>query len=466
MEPRSLRYVTAACGGEQLSGSPEILVGRVCTDSRQVRPGDLFLALAGDHFDGHDFLADAVSKGAAAIVVDRSRKPAAQPDCAVIAVENTRLALGRLASRYRDDFETPIVAVGGSNGKTTTKDLIASVLGQKRATLCSEASFNNDIGVPLTLLKLEREHAAAVLEVGTNHPGELAPLVRMIRPRHGVLTSIGREHLEFFGDVAGVAQEEGWLAELLPGEGRLFLNGDSEWTPQIAKRTRAGVVRAGFGDHNDWRGGQVRMDETGVTFRVSSPRREFDGEYRINLVGRHQVLNALLVLAVGAEFNLQPDEARAGLTSCAPPKMRLQIHESNGVFILDDSYNANADSMLAALQTLHDLPCAGRRVAVLGDMAELGDASAAAHREIGRCAAELGVTCLIAVGKWARHIAEAAGAAGLEDVKVFTGVEEAVAGVRSVVLPGDMVLVKASRAAGLERVTEALRGAGQGESKK
>lgn len=458
MEPRSLKYVTASCEGDQLNGAPDTQVRRVCTDSRQAQPGDLFFALMGERFDGHNFLGEVASKQVSAVVVNRTKAPAGQLNCAMIGVENTRQALGRLAGRYRDDFKIPLIVVGGSNGKTTTKELIASVLRQKLATLWSEASFNNDVGVPLTLLNLERRHAAAVLEAGTNHPGELAPLVRLSQPQYGVLTNIGREHLEFFGDVDGVAQEEGWLAELLPSSGKLFIDGDNEWTPAIVKRTRAGVVRVGFGEHNEWRADYAFLDESGMTFQMLSSRSEFNGEYRINLLGRHQVLNALFAIAVGAELGLTPEEVRAGLAACRPSKMRLQIREAKGIRILDDSYNANADSMLAALQILHDLPCAGRRVAVLGDMAELGGSSAAAHREVGRCAAELGVNRFIAVGQWAHTMAQEAYAAGLKDVIEFADVPSVVAVIMNLVQPGDVVLLKASRATGLESVGEALRG--------
>src|ERR1019366_5702523 len=259
MEARSLRFIVAACAGELLSGSPETRALRVCTDSRRVLAGDLFFALPGGRLDGHDFVRQAAEKGAVAVVVERKRVPADWTGCGMIAVENVRTALGQLASAYREDFTLPLVVVGGSNGKTTTKELVASVLRQKVATLWSEASFNNDIGVPLTLLRLEKTHQAAVLEAGTNHPGELAPLLKMIRPNYGVITCIGREHLEFFGDVAGVAQEEGWLAELLPADGKLFVNGDDEWTGRLADRARAEVVRVGFAAGNDWRARGVQV---------------------------------------------------------------------------------------------------------------------------------------------------------------------------------------------------------------
>ena len=223
-----MKFIAEACAAEVRRGSVKSLVKNVCTDSRQAKPGDLYIAIKGDKFDGRDFLNEVAAKGVVAVVVpEKGKIPTPLPDCAVLVVKDTRVALGQLAAAYRKEFDLPVVAVGGSNGKTTVKELIASVLRQKLATLWSEASFNNDIGVPLTLLRLDQSHQAAVLEAGTNHPGELAPLVKMIQPKYGVITNIGREHLEFFGDAAGVADEEGRLAELLPADGRLFVNGDN-----------------------------------------------------------------------------------------------------------------------------------------------------------------------------------------------------------------------------------------------
>ncbi len=444
-------------------GSGEGPVTRVITDSRQAQAGDLFFALRGERFDGHDFLGEVAQKGVSAVVLERQRQPAEWSGCSVVAVDDTRRALGRLAAEYRNGFALPVVAVAGSNGKTTTKDLIAAVLGQKLVTLRSAASFNNDIGVPLTLLQLEQAHQAAVLEVGTNHPGELAPLVKMIQPRMGVITNIGREHLEYFGDLAGVAEEEGRLAELLPTEGKLFLNGDNEWTGPLAERTPAAVVRVGFGEHNQWRARSARLDKQGVTFRVDAPGAEYSGEYRIRLLGRHQVTNALFALAVGAELGLNRAAIERGLAECEPPKMRLQLWEHNGVRVLDDAYNANADSMLAALQLLKELPCKGRRVAVLGDMAELGAHRAAAHAEVGRAAAEWGVGQLFVVGEMAGVTAQAARDAGLNRVIELADVDSAAAALKTFLKASDVVLLKASRAARFERISDALRGGEAGK---
>ena len=457
METCTLQFIAMACAGKQLSGLPETQVRRVCTDSRQVKAGDLFFALRGERFDGHDFLRTAAEKGAGAVIVERRSVPADWSGCAMITVEDTRKALGRLAAQYRKDFVLPVVAVGGSNGKTTTKELVASVLKQERATLWSEASFNNDIGVPLTLLRLEKSHQAAVLEVGTNHPGELRPLVEMIQPNYGVITCVGREHLEFFNDVAGVAREEGWLAELLPAGGKLFVNGDDEWTRRAAERTRAQVVRVGVSAGCDWRARAARLDQRGVTFQVDGPAAALSGEYRIHLVGRHQVVNALFAIAIGMELGLGRAAVARGLAECRPSKMRLELGEFNGVRLLDDAYNANADSMAVALQTLRDFPCKGRRVAVLGDMAELGAHSESAHEEVGRRVAELGVGQLFAVGKMAPVMARAARDAGLNRVFEFADVETAAAAVKSFVKAGDVVLLKASRATRIERIAELLR---------
>ncbi|HTV42444.1 MAG TPA: UDP-N-acetylmuramoyl-tripeptide--D-alanyl-D-alanine ligase [Candidatus Sulfotelmatobacter sp.] len=457
MDKRSLKFIAEACGAEILAGTADTTVENVCTDSRRARAGDLFFAIKGENFDGHAFVKEVAEKKAAAVVVEQGKIPAPLPGCAVLAVDDTITALGKVAAAYRRDFALPVVCVCGSNGKTTTKELTAGVLRQKFSTLWSEASFNNNIGVPLTLLRLEKKHQAAVLEAGTNHPGELAPLVKMIRPGLGVLTNIGREHLEFFGDMAGVAREEGHLAELLPRDGTLFVNGDSEWTPDMVRRTRAQVVRVGFGEKNDWRADKVRLDKNGVTFRVTAANKEFYGDYRVPLLGRHQVLNSLFAMAVGAMHGMTTAEIQRGLAESKPAKMRMQFWEAGGIRVLDDAYNANADSMVAALETLRDLPLQGRRVAVLGDMAELGAHSEAAHAEVGRRAAELQIGQLFAVGKMAPIVAKAARDAGLSRVIEFENVEAAIKAVKSFLKSGDLVLLKASRSSRLERIAETLK---------
>ncbi len=457
MEARTLKFFVEACGGELSHGSMDAIARGFSTDSRVIQRGDIFLALVGEKFDPHQFLPSVIEKGAAALVVERDRVPKDLSGCPLILVSNTKRALGQISSNYRGDFDLPFIAVGGSNGKTSTKELTAAVLRQKFPTLASEASFNNDIGVPLTLLKLDKSHSAAVLEVGTNHPGELAPLLQMIRPRMGIITSIGREHLEFFGDISGVVKEEGTVAEFLPSNGTLFINGDSEWTKPILKRTRAKVVRVGFAEKNDYRARSFRMNERGSTFVLECPQKNLSGEYETRFLGQHQVGNALFAIAVGAELGLTRHEIQRGLAECRPAKWRMEYWFFNEIGVLDDCYNANADSMLAALQTLKDFPCKGRRIAVLGDMAELGDQSLEAHREVGSFTPRAGVDHLFAVGRFAEVTAGAAKNAGLTKVEALTDVEAVGPALKHALKSGDVVLLKASRSMRLERVSDYLK---------
>jgi UDP-N-acetylmuramoyl-tripeptide--D-alanyl-D-alanine ligase len=457
MDPLTLHEIAASCGGRLAQGAPEVEVRRVVIDSRLAQPGDLFLAIRGERFDGHDFAAEAERRGATALLGEREKWEGRATGCPVILVDNARRALAEVAAYHRLRFRIPMVAVGGSNGKTTTKELAAAALSARLRTLASAASFNNDIGVPLTLLELGREHQAAVVEAGTNHPGELARLVRLIAPRFGIITTIGREHLEFFGSVDGVRAEEGWLAELLPADGVLFTGAPSRDTADLARRTRARVVRAGWDSGCDWRAINCRLEDTGTLFSVAAPTRAYSGEYRLRLLGRHQVTNALLGLAVAAELGASPEEAWAGLATCLPSKHRLQLWTAGGVRVLDDCYNANADSMLVALETLAALPGPGRRFAVLGDMAELGVHTEPMHREIGAAAGRTPLAGLFVIGSGAESTAAAAREAGLKAVTICDLVENIVDRVLAVTAPGDIILVKASRSARLERVVDALR---------
>ena len=457
MEPRTLGFVEESCNGQLVAGQRSSSIRRVCTDSRLVRKGDLFIAICGDRFDGHDYLKDALGQGAEAAVVSRSRLGQEKVHGPMIEVEETRHALGRLSANYRQDFELPIIAVGGSNGKTSTKEILATVLGQRLETLSSEASFNNDIGVPLTLLRLREAHEAAVLEVGSNHPGELQPLLQLIRPRYGVLTSIGREHLEFFGDLAGVIEEEGALAEALPPEGCLFVNGDIEGLEAIRARCRAAVVTVGEGEDCDWQLTGTVLNNDGTTFELLSPKGDWSGAYRVNLLGHQNARNAALAIALAAELGLSREELDQGLQCCRPASMRMEMQTLGGVRIINDAYNSNPDSLLAALETMGLFPTKGKRIAILGDMAELGQASEFAHVEVGRLAARLGMDGLVAVGQWANKMVRAAQEAGLANVAAFDDINVAGQALAIKLDPGDLVLIKGSRAARMERIIEPLK---------
>ena len=456
MDPLTLHSIAGMTGGELHPGNAgPVTVRGVCTDSRTLEPGQLFVALRGERFDGHDFLRQPGMRSAAAALVSKERLADLPPGIPAVAVEDTRKALGAIAAAYRARFVLPIVCVAGSNGKTTTKELLAALLSTRFRTLRSEASFNNDIGVPLSLLGIGASHEAAVLEAGTNHPGELAPLVRMISPRYGVIPQVGREHLEHFGSLEGVVEEESALGQNLADDGILFVNGDCEAAEAVASRTRARVVRAGFGPGNHWRARILEAGWDSTRFEVSAPDPRWCGIFGIGVPGRHMVSNALLALATAAQMGVEATSAREALVGFRGAKQRLQWSEGRGIRWLDDTYNANADSTLASLQTLSDLPCGGRRVAVLGDMAELGEHTAEAHREVGAAARRLGIDILVCVGRSAAHTA--LGARGIPGLLQFPDVESAVPALRPLLRPGDCVLAKASRSSRLERIFEALK---------
>lgn len=463
MQQRSLKYFVEACGGVLLDGNPETTATGLSADSRSIRAGEVFIAIPGERFDGHDFVGDAFKKGAVAAIVEhswlkrRGQQTAKLPRGCYIAVENTRRALARIASRYRAEFDIPVIAVCGSNGKTTTKEIIASVLAVKFKVLKSQASFNNDIGVPFTLLNLDSAHEVSVVEAGTNHPGELKPLLEVIKPKYGALTSIGREHLGFFKTMDGVVEEEGQLAASLPADGKLFIHVNNEWAEKVLPRSRAPVITIGSGGTHNWRANVLRSSLNSVRFIVESFLSDYNGEYEIPLSGKHQAMNALIAIAVGAEFGLSKTQIQQGLSAVSQPRMRMQIENWNGVWILNDAYNANPDSMTAALAWLSELECEGKKIAVLGDMAELGEHAESAHAEIGKIAAGLKIDRIIAVGAFASFILRGAETVRSGKVEIFEKTEDAANRVKQICGRGDIILVKASRSARLEQVVDLLK---------
>lgn len=455
METRTIQWAAAAMQADLVEPIPATVFGRVCTDSRQARAGDLFFALSGERFDGHDFVDEVIARGVSGVVVCHDRRPRAAGDVAVLAVRDPREALGRMAGVYRSEFRVPMVCVVGSNGKTTSKEMVAALLLAAGPVLKSEASFNNDVGVPLTLMGLETRHRFAVVEAGTNHPGELGPLLDRIVPTVGLLTGIGREHLEHFGSEEGVAEEEGTIASVLPSDGVLVMEGDGAFAGRIEARAQGKVIRFGTTAGCAWRVVSRRTSWEGEHFVLESSVAGWSGEWLVGVPGRHMATNAAGSLAVACVLGISPEAARKALPAFGGARQRMERIEAGAIRVLNDCYNANADSMRAGLQTLFDLPCAGRRVAVLGDMAELGPASEPAHGEVGRFAAT-GLDLLLAVGERAGITAGSAMAAGLADARGYATVEALLPVLRDVLQPGDAVLIKASRSARLERVAAAV----------
>ena len=454
MQLISLQSIAQICDAKIIGAPTGVEIAGVSTDSRQVKVGDLFVAIRGETFDGHDFAFQAITQGASGVMMERLPAPDS-PKFPVLLVQNTRLALGQLANAYRKRFSLPIVAIAGSNGKTTTKEMLAAVLAQRWRTLANKNSFNNDIGVPLTLFELTAAHEVAVLEAGTNHPGELTSLLDLIAPRYGILTSIGREHLEFFQDLEGVAKEEASLYEALPADGELFAS--SQTRPFLKARMRTAPAVTFVGPNTNWQWDILEMGPEGTRFQLRTPDSEWAGEYFCKFVGEHNVTNAVLALVVGRKLGTGRAEVARGLAECNPPKMRLNSYDLGGVLVLDDCYNANPDSMAAALRTLKRIAAGRRAIAVLGDMAELGSLSQQAHLELGAEASNCGIDLLYAKGKFAGEIVKGAQRNGLANAFQSNESEELVSELAASVTSGDVVLFKASRSARFELIQKSWR---------
>ncbi|MDJ0849367.1 MAG: UDP-N-acetylmuramoyl-tripeptide--D-alanyl-D-alanine ligase [Myxococcota bacterium] len=453
--PFSAEEARAWTSSALVQGAGDTRFDGVSIDTRTVSEGDLFVAIVGPNHDAHHFLADAVERGARGLLVQADRKiPHVPAKPAVLAAPDTTLALGALAHGHRTGFEGPVVGITGSNGKTTTKEMCASILEVGAPTLRTRGNLNNNFGLPLTLLCREPEHRRAVVELGMNHPGEIAPLAAIAQPTVGVVTNIGTAHIEFLGSREGIAQEKGALLEALAPEGVAVVNAEDDFADALAARTRARVVR--FGGSGDVRaeGAQARDDGT-WSFRLSAP--EGDVDVRVAGLGGTTVINALAAAAAALAAGAGLDEVAEGLAGYGGVGGRLERKELPGrIVVIDDSYNANPQSMAEALQTLAG--CGGRRIAVLGDMGELGETTDRAHDDAGRLAARLGIDFLVAVGERADRVAAGARDGGLADSRIRTAADsdEGAAAVREILEPGTTVLLKGSRAMKMERVARHL----------
>ena len=428
----------------------------VSTDSRTTRTGDLFVALRGATYDGHRFAGQAFAAGAVAAVVDEEFDASQVPGRPLLRVVDTTRALGEVARRYRDRFSIPFLAVGGSNGKTTTKEMIARVLREKYNVLSTEGNLNNQIGVPMTLFRLSRKHELAVIEIGTNHPGEIALLCGILGPTHGVITNIGREHLEFFGSVDGVAEEERTLFNALSWSGGTALVGADDPRVRAAARPVKQKITYGFRSRGSTvRGRGIRLDREGrpsFEFRAGSMKRWH--RVRLAIPGKHNAMNALSAAAAGVVFHVPPLRISRALEACHSVSKRMETFSVGGVTVLNDTYNANPDSALAALETLASLRGRGKRVAVLADMKELGPSGPAAHAALGREVSTLGIGHLLTFGSLAGHIHTAS---EMPEARHFTDKLELAEYLAEILTPGDAVLVKGSRGMHMEEIVTYLK---------
>ncbi len=455
MDSTSFQTLAQWANGTLVQGDPACTITRVCTDSRALAPGDLFLALRGENFDGHAFVAQAASLGAAGAIVDTGFEVEGLPESfTVIGVADTLAALQAIAKAYRASLPLRVIGITGSSGKTSTKDFTAAVLGAKYRVVKTEGNFNNHIGLPLTILRASRADEIGVFEMGMNHPGEIAPLAAIAAPDAAIITNIGVAHIEFMGTRDAIALEKGMLAEALPAGGSLVLSAADDYSASIAARSRAATLLAGItGDESvALRAEVLETGFEGTRFKVIA---EGTGaEVYLPVPGLHMVENALLALAVGTVFGVSLAEGAAGLAESRLTKGRLEQKEIRGIHILDDSYNANPDSVIAALKTLVSMPAKGARIAVLGRMGELGAAAEAGHRSVGEAAAKAKIDALIAVGAQADWIADAARGTGLGSVHHVSDTTAAAVLLAELARPGDLVLLKGSRSARMERVLE------------
>ena len=430
----------------------------VVTDTRRILPQALFVALRGERFNGEDFAAEAVAKGAAGILVSQS---AAAEKFATLSVPILRVcdsltAYQALAHAWRMKFRLPVVAVTGSNGKTTTKDLTASVLGTAWPVLKTEANFNNEVGLPLTLLQLTSEHRAAVVEIGMRGLGQIAALAPLAAPSVGVVTNVGETHIELLGSMENIARAKSELAEAISPGGTVILNADDPRVAAMAGKCRLGVrvVTFGIEEAATVRGLEIVAEGSASRFSVSFDGRETEA-FTLPLLGRHNVYNALAALAVGWTLGLSPAAMREGLAQPRLTGQRFECYEKNGYIIINDAYNASPASMAAALTTLSET-APGRRVAVLGDMLELGKIARPAHQRVGQEAAVAGVELLLTRGTLGEEIAKAAKEAGVKEVHICASHEEAGAILRRQLRPGDTVLFKGSHGMRMDKIIDSL----------
>jgi UDP-N-acetylmuramoyl-tripeptide--D-alanyl-D-alanine ligase len=462
----TLEEVAEAVGGYlDLGRDPGTVVhgaarvtGPVVADSRQVEPGSLFVALSGENVDGHDYAAAAVHAGAVAVLASR---PVGVPS---VVVADPLTALGALARAVVDRApDLTVIAVTGSSGKTSTKDLLAAVVSKAGSAIVPPGSFNNELGAPLTALRVEPGTRFLVAEMGARRPGNITYLCAVTPPRIGVVLNVGTAHVGVFGSREVIAQTKGELVEALPDDGVAVLNADDPLVRAMSARTSARVVLVGRSPDADVRASDVRLDPLArPRFRLHTPRGEADVALAVH--GEHQVANALAAAAVGLEVGLSPQEVADVLgQAVAASRWRMEVVErSDGVVVVNDAYNANPDSVRAALNALAAMGAAGggaarRTWAVLGEMLELGERAAAEHDAIGRHAVRLDITRLVAVGPgFARTLHEGAADQGAQDSAWLPDVAAALDHLRAELADGDVVLVKASRAVGLDRLGEAL----------
>lgn len=458
--PWTPQRLTAATGGTLACGPADSSFHRVSIDSRTIDSGDLFVAIKGDNHDGHDFVPMVLDKNVSGFVVHEQNTDAIDTIRSrgglCVTVKDTVRALGDMAAAQKTESGVTLVAITGSNGKTSTRAMTSCVLEQGFPTLSTHGNFNNHIGLPLTLLRLSNQYQWAVVEMGMNAPCEIARLAEIARPDIGIITQVAAAHLEGLGSIENVAAAKAELLDALEANQQGLLNLDDPMFPVLKKHCRCNVTTFGTSDKADIRATDIRMDHSNVVFTLNADAKHI--EICLHTPARFMVLNALAAAGVGVLAGLPLEKIKKGLETFKPVYGRMRIIESRtGFFVIDDTYNANPQSMMAAIDTLCDLKGNKNGIVVLGDMFELGVESEALHRQVGAYAADKGILMLFTFGEKARLIGEAAVSHGLDKESVFTGTKKEIIGTLSVKLSkNDWVLVKGSRSMTMEDIVNDL----------
>jgi UDP-N-acetylmuramoyl-tripeptide--D-alanyl-D-alanine ligase len=461
--PWSVSNVLEATGGRLAAGKESVGLSGISTDSRILKSGELFVAIKGENFDGHQFVKEVLKKGDGGVLVAETYVTSELPDLGegsscVIVVPDTLKALGDLAGFHRRRNHASVVAITGTNGKTTTKEMTATMLGKSFYVLKTAGNFNNLVGLPLTLLGLENDHELAVLELAMNHPGEIARLTAICKPEVGVITNIEPGHLEGVKDIDGVMRAKGELLEGLGDNGTAVLNIDDQRICRLAEQFEGRVISFGIHSSAEVWATPVSQAASNCSFDLSWYNESI--RVRLGIPGNGAIYNALAAAAVGFRLGLSLEEVKEGLESTVTLPGRMEIMTlPGGIHLINDTYNANPGSMTQAVETLCTLKGNGRGIFIAGDMLELGDHAKSAHKELGVTVSRAGIARLYATGAFAQTLADGAEGAGMDPENIFVGSQEAILdALKGRLGPGDWVLVKGSRLMAMEKVVEGLRG--------
>jgi UDP-N-acetylmuramoyl-tripeptide--D-alanyl-D-alanine ligase/murE/murF fusion protein len=450
----TLKQVKAATGAEVYKAADSSFTD-VVTDTRKIEKGMLFVALKGEKFNGDDFAAQAVEKGAAGVAVSMNC-PVRVMDgmlATVFRVENTLLAYQQLAHAWRTRFTIPVIAVTGSNGKTTTKDLIAAILSSRWNVLKTQKNFNNEIGLPLTLLQMRAHHEAAVVEMGMRGFNQITALAKIAEPKIGIVTNVGETHMELLGSLENIAKAKAEMVKAIPAEGSVILNADDRYVAAMKMDAKAKVLTFGLELPADVKGSEIRTEGKKTRFHCLFGKN--DREFILPMVGRHNIYNALAAIAVAFSLGFNGEEIQRGLDGFTATEMRFEYKNVKDYKVIDDSYNASPMSMRAAINTLIDI-APGRKIAVLGDMLELGKASVQAHENVGRELAEGHIDAVVTRGQMSKNIAKAACDKGMKHVFSCDSHKEAAHVLHEILQPGDTILFKGSRGMQMEKIIDLL----------